>query len=131
MIIVDASALIAICFDEPDAEQFATALANANERRISAVNYLEAAIRIDREDSTITSQKFEALIKHLKIRIEPVTAEQTHLARTAYAQYGKGVHPAALNFGDCFAYALSKHTRMPLLFKGNDFSQTDIVGVFV
>ena len=125
--IVDASAILAICFDEPDAEKFATALAETNERFISAVNHLEAAIRVDRDNNIVASQKFDALIDFIKITIEPVTLEHTRLARSAYAQYGKGVHQAALNFGDCFAYALSKHTGMPLLFKGNDFPHTDIV----
>ena len=125
--IVDASAILAICFAEPDAEKFAIALAETDKRLISAVNYLEAAIRIDRDNNVVASQKFDALIEFVNISIEPVTLEHTRLARSAYAQFGKGVHPAALNFGDCFAYALSKHTCMPLLFKGNDFPHTDIV----
>jgi len=125
--IIDASAILAICFDEPDAEQFAVALAKTDERLMSAVNYLEAAIRVDRENNIVASQKFDALIDFINITIEPVTLEHTRLARSAYAQFGKGVHPAALNFGDCFAYALSKQTGMPPLFKGNDFPQTDIV----
>ena len=124
--IIDASALLAILFDEPEAECFAQALADAQTRQMSAVNYLEAAIRIDREHNVLVSQKFDAFIEFSQITIVAVSAEQASIARLAYAEFGKGIHPAGLNFGDCFAYALAKHTGHPLLFKGHDFIHTDI-----
>lgn len=126
--IVDASALLAILFDEPEAEQFAGLLAQAEAPRMSAVNYLEAAIRIDQQDSVVATQAFDAFIELSGIAIEPVTVEHTRLARRAYAMFGKGRHRAGLNFGDVFAYALAKSRQEPLLYKGNDFVHTDVTG---
>ncbi|WP_284179065.1 type II toxin-antitoxin system VapC family toxin [Rhabdaerophilum sp. SD176] len=126
--IVDASALLAILFDEPEAEQFAALLAQAEAPRMSAVNYLEAAIRIDQQDSVVATQAFDAFIELSGIAIEPVTVEHTRLARRAYAMFGKGRHRAGLNFGDVFAYALAKSRQEPLLYKGNDFVHTDVTG---
>lgn len=126
--IVDASALLAILFDEPEAEQFAALLAQAEAPRMSAVNYLEAAIRIDQQDSVVATQAFDAFIELSGIAIEPVTVEHTRLARRAYAMFGKGRHRAGLNFGDVFAYALAKSRQEPLLYKGNDFIHTDVTG---
>lgn len=77
------------------------------------------------------AQQFDALIRRAGIVVEAVTEEQAQLARQAYSDFGKGRHPAGLNFGDCFSYALAKAAREPLLFKGNDFSQTDIERVFL
>ena len=126
--IVDASALLAILFDEPEAEQFAALLAQAEAPCMSAVNYLEAAIRIDQQDSVVATQAFDAFIELSGIAIEPVTVEHTRLARRAYAMFGKGRHRAGLNFGDVFAYALAKSRQEPLLYKGNDFVHTDVTG---
>ena len=126
--IVDASALLAILFDEPEAEHFAGLLAQAEAPRMSAVNYLEAAIRIDQQDSVVATQAFDAFIELSGIAIEPVTVEHTRLARRAYAMFGKGRHRAGLNFGDVFAYALAKSRQEPLLYKGNDFVHTDVTG---
>ena len=126
--IVDASALLAILFDEPEAEKFAALLAQAEAPRMSAVNYLEAAIRIDQQDSVVATQAFDAFIELSGIAIEPVTVEHTRLARRAYAMFGKGRHRAGLNFGDVFAYALAKSRQEPLLYKGNDFVHTDVTG---
>ncbi|MEZ5784661.1 MAG: type II toxin-antitoxin system VapC family toxin [Rhizobiaceae bacterium] len=124
--IVDASALLAILFDEPEAEQFAALLAQAEAPRMSVVNFLEAAIRIDQQDSVVATQAFDAFIELSGIAIEPVTVEHTRLARRAYAMFGKGRHRAGLNFGDVFAYALAKSRQEPLLYKGNDFVHTDV-----
>lgn len=125
--IVDASALIAILRTEPDASTYAEAIAAADERRISAVNYVEAAAVIDGSRDPIASRSFDDLIEYADIAITAVTQRQAHLAREAYRDFGKGSgHPAKLNLGDCFAYALAKETGEPLLFKGNDFSHTDI-----
>ncbi len=128
--IVDTSALIAILRDEPDALFCAMAIENAARRRISAANFLEAAIVIDGSRDPVASRRFDELIAEAGIVIEPVTEAQARIAREAYRDFGKGSgHPAQLNFGDCFAYALAKAAGEPLLFKGNDFIHTDITPV--
>jgi ribonuclease VapC len=125
--IVDTSALIAILRDEPEARSFAIAIAEADRRRLSAANYLEAAIVIDGSRDPIASRGFDDLLREAGIGIEPVTAEQAKIAREAYRDFGRGTgHAARLNFGDCFAYALAKATGEPLLFKGDDFRRAGI-----
>ena len=124
--IVDTSALIAILFYEEDSEKYARAIAEAESRRMSAANFVETAIVIDAQTRTEGSSQFDAFVRRARITIEPVTQEQAYLARQAYLDFGKGRHPAALNFGDCFAYALAKATGEPLLFKGDDFAKTDV-----
>jgi ribonuclease VapC len=93
---------------------------------MSAANYLEAGIVIDNQIGAAAGRQFDALIARAGIRVEAVTREHADIARLAYLDFGKGNHPARLNFGDCFAYALSKSTDRPLLFKGDDFSKTDV-----
>lgn len=126
--IVDSSALLAIMRDEPDAALYATALARCLEpKRISAGTWLETTIVIDGSRDPIVSARFDTLIRRAAIEVEPVTALQAALARQAYRDFGKGSgHAARLNYGDCFAYALAKDKGERLLFKGRDFSQTDI-----
>jgi ribonuclease VapC len=124
--IVDASALLAIIFQEPEAAEFIAMLAEAKNPRMSAVNYLEAAIRIDGQNNIVAAQSFEEFMEISGIAIEPVSVGQMRSARRAYAQYGKGRHPAGLNFGDVFAYALAKEHDEPLLYKGEDFGRTDV-----
>jgi ribonuclease VapC len=126
--IVDTSAVIAVLKEESDAPRFLRALTiSAEPRRMSAANYLEAAIVVDANRNPLLSRRFDDLIVQTEIRAEPVTLEQANIARAAYRDFGKGSrHPAALNFGDCFAYALAKSMREPLLFKGDDFSHTDV-----
>ena len=124
--IVDASALLAVLFDEPEARDFVVAIGTSERVAMSAVNYLEVAIRIDRRDSILLAQKFDAFMALSAIEVLPVSLSQTRLTRLAYAEFGKGRHPARLNLGDCFAYALAKETGLPLLFKGEDFVHTDI-----
>lgn len=125
--IVDSSALLAILRAEPGALRYAQAIENVTPRRISAANFLETAIVIDGSRDPVASRRFDELIHAAGIIIEPVTREQAIIAREAYRDFGKGSgHPAQLNFGDCFAYALAKATGEPLLFKGNDFRHTDI-----
>ncbi len=93
---------------------------------MSAANLLEAFSVIDRMDDPLATENFQILLIEAAIQIEPVTEAQIYIAREAFARFGRGRHPAKLNFGDCFAYALSRETGEPLLFVGNDFSQTDI-----
>lgn len=125
--IVDSSAIIAILVNEPDAPVYAAAIADARSCRISAANYVETAVVIETLNPLAGARQFDTFMRRAGITVEPVTEEQALLARQAYADYGKGRHPAGLNFGDCFAYALAKAQREPLLFKGEDFSKTDIV----
>lgn len=125
--IVDSSAIIGILGAEPLAARCALAIEEAPAVRISAANYLEAAIVIDARRSPILSRRFDDLIREAEIGIEAVTEEQARLAREAYRDFGKGSgHPAQLNFGDCFAYALARSRGEPLLFIGRDFGHTDI-----
>jgi len=126
-VILDSSALIAILRSEPEAPAFADAIENAAVRRISAASYVEAAAVIDGSRDPVLSRRFDDLLRDAQIRIEPVTEIQARLAREAYRDYGRGSgHPAKLNFGDCFAYALARDMGEPLLFKGGDFSSTDV-----
>jgi ribonuclease VapC len=126
-VIVDSSAVLAILFAEEDAPDFARALESADARRMSAANWLETAIRVDMGGNPIASNALDDFMRQAGVIIETVTVEQARIARNAYRAYGKGTgHPAGLNFGDCFAYALAKTTGEPLLFKGDDFSRTDI-----
>ena len=125
--IIDASALIAILRDEPEARTFAEAIAGTNTRRVSAVNYVEAAAVIDASRNPVASRRFDDLFREADLIIEQVTEAQARIAREAYRDFGEGSgHPAGLNFGDCFAYALAKTTGEPILFKGDDFSRTDL-----
>jgi ribonuclease VapC len=125
--IVDTSALIAVLRDERDAILFAKAIANAGVTRVSAANYVETAAVIDASRDPIASRRFDDLLREAGIVIEPVTEVQARIAREAYRDFGRGSgHPARLNFGDCFAYALAKAIDEPLLFKGDDFTHTDV-----
>jgi ribonuclease VapC len=125
--IVDSSALIAILRPEPDARRYAEAIQCAGELKMSAATYFETGVVIDGNKSDVLSGEFDELIRVANIAIEPVTEQQARIARHAYRRFGKGNrHPASLNFGDCFAYALAKEKGEPLLFKGNDFGHTDI-----
>jgi len=125
--IVDTSALIAILRDEPEARACASAIESSAIRRVSAANFVETALIIDASRDPVASRRFDDLIREAQIIVEPVTEAQARIAREAYRDFGKGSgHPAKLNFGDCFAYALAKVTAEPLLFKGDDFARTDI-----
>jgi ribonuclease VapC len=125
--IVDTSALIAILRNEPDAMQYASAIEAADIRRISAANFVEAALVIDAARDPVASRRFDDLCREASLAVEPVTEAQARIAREAYRDFGRGSgHPAKLNFGDCFAYALAKAVGEPLLFKGDDFGHTDV-----
>lgn len=128
--IIDSSALIAILRAEPDAKVYAGAIEDAATRRLSAANFVETAAIIDRSADPIASRRFDDLLAEAEIAIAPVTEAQARIARDAYRDFGKGSgHPAKLNFGDCFAYALARDAGEALLFKGEDFSHTDVASV--
>ena len=125
--IIDTSALVAILRDEPEAKDCALAIERNPTRRVSAANFVETALVIDGSRDPIASRRFDDLVKEARIVIEPVSEAQARIAREAYRDFGKGSgHPAGLNFGDCFAYALGKTTGEPILFKGDDFRRTDL-----
>jgi ribonuclease VapC len=124
--IVDCSALLAVILNEDDEPRFAEAMIDAPVLRMSAANWVEAAIVVASHKNPAAADRFEDLVGALRLEIVPVTVEDAYRTRAAHHDYGRGRHRARLNYGDCFAYALAKRTREPLLFKGNDFSQTDI-----
>jgi ribonuclease VapC len=126
-VIVDSSALIAILTDEPEALGFSEVLDGQEIARVSAGSYLETSIVLDKQKDAVLSAKLDGLIESANMVIEPITAEQAKIARQAYRDYGKGSgHPANLNFGDCFSYALARDKRETILFKGDDFGHTDL-----
>ncbi len=125
--IVDSSAMIAILTDEPDGPAMSQALDEPRIVRLSSASYLETVIVLDKHGDVVLSAKLDELIEDSNIVIEPVTVEQAKIARQAYRDFGKGSgHPAGLNFGDCFSYALARDKREPMLWKGDDFGHTDL-----
>lgn len=127
---VDTSALIAILRQEPDASFFASRLGNASRCLISAVSHLEASVVLaGRSHGAVAWNGLDALLRNENIEIDPHDQALATLARQAFLRFGKGRHRAALNLGDCAAYALAKARNIPLLFKGNDFAATDIIPV--
>jgi ribonuclease VapC len=125
--IIDTSALIAIIKGEPEADSLAATMEAADVLRISAATYFEASIVTDGYRNPRLSVRFDEIVEHAKMVIEPVTVEQAKIARQAHRDYGKGSgHPANLNFGDCFTYALAREKREPVLWKGDDFRHTDL-----
>jgi ribonuclease VapC len=125
--IIDSSAIVAILHGEPETLEFLHAIDQAPSRRMSAATFVEAAIVVDGQRDPILSRDFDSLCERIELIIEPFTDAQAKIAREAYRDFGKkSKHPAKLNFGDCFAYALAKTTRELLLYKGNDFIHTDI-----
>ncbi|MDP2763972.1 MAG: type II toxin-antitoxin system VapC family toxin [Brevundimonas sp.] len=124
--IVDSSALIAIIFGETEGRDLMKVLL-AGSPRMSAATYFEAGMVIDRKaEDAFPAEAFERLLAMTHLEVVPVSRGQAELARAAYRTFGKGNHPAGLNFGDCFAYALARETGEPLLFKGDDFTRTDV-----
>ena len=127
--IIDSSAIMAILLGEPEREAFLTVLTRAQTRIMSAGTWIElAAVMTRGQGRLLPIDDLDVLISTFSIRIVPVTEEQGRIGHQAYRRYGIGTgSPAKLNFGDCFAYALARETGEPLLFKGNDFAQTDII----
>ena len=125
--VIDSSALIALLLGEPETDAFVAAIAASSNRSISAPTYLETAIVMHARSGPQAQEKLDRLLSELSAEIVPFTYEHALLALAAYRRYGKGSgHPAGLNFGDCFTYALAKLRDEPVLFKGNDFSHTDL-----
>ncbi len=127
--IVDSSVIVAILDQEDDWKKFYTALTDSRHTNtMSVATLLEVTIVVSRSKDALHRQQLDQLISDFGIAIVPVSLEQGEIARKAHHKYGKGTgHKAQLNFGDCFAYALAKDTGQPLLYKGSDFAQTDIV----
>jgi ribonuclease VapC len=124
--IIDTSAIVAILNDEPERRAFNEAIERSDICLLSAASFLEASIVIENNRGYEGLRDFDLWMATAGIEPAPVDADQAQIARQAFRQYGKGRHPAALNFGDCFSYALAKATGFPLLFKGEDFTKTDI-----
>jgi len=124
--VIDTSALVAIALDEPECDMFIQAILKADRALLSAANWLEVTIVLDRKLPADRQAVLDGLVEDLRITIVPFSSAQAARARTAYRAYGLYSPARALNFGDCFAYALAKETGQKLLFKGNDFSKTDI-----
>jgi ribonuclease VapC len=125
--ILDTSALAAILFGEPEAERYVRIIHRAERCLISVANWVELTLVVESQLGPDAGRQCDAFLRRAGIVIEPVSVEQGQLARQAFLDFGKGRHPAGLNFGDCFAYALAKVTGDALLFKGDDFARTDLV----
>jgi ribonuclease VapC len=125
-IVVDTSAVLAILLGESDAELYAQAIEDAASSCISAASFFESAVVVDNRGDAVASRELDSFFRKAGITVETVTAEQAQLARQAYRDFGKGRHRAGLNFGDCFSYALAKSRDEALLFKGDDFTRTDV-----
>ena len=124
--IVDSSALLAILFLEPEEPVFIEAVMRAVDPKMSAASYVEVAFKVDGAQTAGTDPLLDQAIAQLGIRLVPFSVEQALVARAAFNIYGRGRHPAKLNFGDCMTYALAKTSGEPLLFKGIDFGKTDL-----
>ena len=124
--VVDTSAVIAILFGEPETESYVRALADDSKKMISAFNALESAMVVEAKKGESGGRELDLLLHRARIEIISLSSDQVELSLKAWRKYGKGNHPAGLNIGDCCAYALAKYSGEPLLYKGNDFSRTDI-----
>ena len=124
--ILDTSALLAVLLDEADADHFERMIGVAEIRRMSVANYLEAIMVIEGRLGDAGGREIDNYLGEAGVELVSVTPEQAQAARLAWRRYGKGNHPAGLNFGDCFAYALAEVSGKPLLFKGEDFALTDV-----
>jgi ribonuclease VapC len=124
--VLDTSALLALLLDEPEAEDFRAAVEDDTTRLVSAATLLETALVIEARKGEPGGRELDALIQKADVVVVPVDAEHVSEARRAYRRFGKGRHAAGLNFGDVFAYALARTAGEPLLFKGEDFTKTDI-----
>ncbi len=126
LMVIDSSALVAVLTNEAEARVMAEAIAADPKRLVGAVSVLETGIVIEARYGPAGGRELDLLLHRCHFDIVSLSPEQVELAREAYRQFGKGTHPAGLNLGDCATYALSRSTGEPLLFKGHDFSQTDL-----
>ena len=126
--VIDTSAIIAVLLDEANAAGIAQTIETGSPRLLSAANLVEAPMVIESRKGEAGGRELDLLLYRAGIEVVAVDQDQAEVARLAWRQFGKGRHPAALNYGDCFAYALAKTRRLPLLFRGDDFAQTDIAG---
>ena len=124
--VIDSSALVAILRREPEEQDFRNAIKLASSRLLSTPTRVEAGIVALGRRGEAGLEQMQALLEGLKVETVPLSADHARLAIDSFRRFGKGRHPAGLNYGDCFSYALAKATGEPLLFKGDDFSQTDI-----
>ena len=124
--IIDTSALLAILLDEPERRRYNELIAASGKRLLSAASLVEAGMVLEVRGGEAAGRELDLFLHRAKFEVVPLDADQAEIARAAFRRYGKGRHSAGLNFGDCLAYAASKAAGEPLLFKGQDFSQTDI-----
>jgi ribonuclease VapC len=127
--VIDSSAILALLFNEPEADDIEVAIDDHPTRLMSAASFLEAAIVVEARLGSAGGREFDLLLHKARIELVAVTAEQAEVGRTAWRRFGRGRHEANLNFGDCFAYALAAVSGEPLLCKGDDFSRTDVARV--
>jgi ribonuclease VapC len=128
MLVVDSSAWVAILRQEPEARALLEAIVNAATVHVSAASYVEVGAVVDGARDPIASRRFDELLELFQVVVEPVTPGQARRAREAYRDFGRGSgHPARLNYGDVFSYALATELRAPLLFQGTDFTHTDVI----
>jgi ribonuclease VapC len=125
-VVIDPSAILAIIFAEPEEEVFLNLISQSPICYLSSPGYVEISVVLGTRYGNKAVENLDSLLQELSISVTPFSPEQARLATQAFLQFGKGRHPAKLNMGDCFSYALSKSLGQPLLFKGNDFSQTDV-----
>ena len=124
--VIDTSAVLTLLWTEPDAARLLDAIEVDQNRRISAASVVESGIVVQARHGDPGERELDVLLQRLSVDVVPVTAEQAELARYAFRKYGKGRHPAGLNYGDCFSYALAIVADEPLLFTGDDFNGTDV-----
>jgi ribonuclease VapC len=129
--VLDSSAVLAVLFDQPERRAFTLSIERDPRRLMSAANVLESALVAEASRGESAGRELDLLLHRADVLLVPVDADQVELARSAWRRFGKGRHPAGLNFGDCFAYALAEASGEPLLFKGEDFARTDIAAVGV
>lgn len=125
--VLDTSALLAVLLDEPKRARFVDAILAADSRRVSVASFVETSLVLHARHGAEAVRRLDLFLARAGIEVEPVSVAQGRLARDAFARFGKGRHPAALNFGDCFAYALAVELDEALLFKGADFAKTDVL----
>ena len=124
--VIDTSAIVALLLNEPEAARISQAIELASVRLLSAANFLETAMVIESRKGEAGGRELDLALYRATIEVVPVDQDQAEIARLAWRRYGKGRHTAGLNYADCFAYALARQRRLPLLFRGDDFARTDI-----